>query len=234
MELGFDQDLFSIDCQSNDSKRQICSECERPESVCLCEYIPNPRIKSRIKIILLQHPNEEKRQIRTGRLLQLALHPSSCQVIRSRKFPGQDEYLEEILKSASTVLLYPGNNSRELRENSVGDTNIETVLILDGTWDQAKKMYQRNPSLQQIKKIKLNLSTISEYSVRTQPNESCLSTLESAAHTIAILEERREILQDLLRPLQQLCRIQLDHGEVQHQSKQVKSLLNSVEENSKS
>jgi len=234
MELGFDQELFSIDCQINDSKRQICTVCERPESVCLCEYIPNPTIKTRIKIILLQHPNEEKRQIRTGRLLQLGLHPSCCQVIRSRKFPGQDKTLEEVLKSTSTVLLYPGNNSRELKESSDGDVNIETVLILDGTWDQAKKMYQRNPVLQQIQKIKLNLSTVSEYSVRTQPNESCLSTLESAAHTIAILEGRREILKNLLRPLHQLCRIQLDHGEVQHQSKQAKSLLNSEEENFKS
>eukprot|EP00088_Acartia_fossae_P026231 TRINITY_DN27030_c0_g1_i1.p1 TRINITY_DN27030_c0_g1~~TRINITY_DN27030_c0_g1_i1.p1 ORF type:complete len:232 (+),score=40.89 TRINITY_DN27030_c0_g1_i1:52-747(+) len=203
-------------------KRKICTECERPERVCLCPYFPNPRIKTRIKVILLQHPKEEKRQIRTGRLLEKGLQESSFQVIKSRKFPGSNEALKKILENKSTVLLFPGQGARELSENSPPDHDIETLLILDGTWDQAKKMYLRNPALHNIQKIMLNLSTLSEYSVRTQPNEHGLSTIESAAHTIAILESRPEILPGLLKPLHSLCRIQLDFGEVVHHSKQTK------------
>lgn len=63
----------------------------------------------------------------------------------------------------------------------------------------------------------------SEYIIRTQPNEGCLSTVEAVAEALGILEGRHRLKHELLQPLQALCRFQIWHGAVPHQSK--KTLL---------
>ncbi len=37
-------------------RRSICSNCERPERTCLCDFIPRPRITSNVHVIILMHP----------------------------------------------------------------------------------------------------------------------------------------------------------------------------------
>ena len=57
------------------------------------------------------------------------------------------------------------------------------------------------------------------YVVRTQPAEGCLSTVESAAHVISIMEKDNSILDKLVNPLRALCTFQLHYGAVEHQDK---------------
>ena len=55
-----------------------------------------------------------------------------------RKFPGKDPDLSVALSSPATCLLYPGG---ELLDTCDPHT-VDTLVILDGTWDQAKKIYK--------------------------------------------------------------------------------------------
>jgi DTW domain-containing protein YfiP len=66
--------------------------------------------------------------------------------------------------------------------------------------------------------VKLLLEGTSEYVIRTQPTDGCLSTLETAAQALALVEGSNEILEILLRPMKALCLFQLNHGAVTHQS----------------
>ena len=51
-------------------------------------------------------------------------------------------------------------------------SNQEIVLIvLDGTWREAKKMYSWSPPLQKLPKMRLDVDLKSQYVVKTQPND---------------------------------------------------------------
>lgn len=57
------------------------------------------------------------------------------------------------------------------------------------------------------------------YVIRTQPSEYCLSTVESAALAMSIMEENKTIFDELVHPLKALCTFQLNYGAVEHQDK---------------
>lgn len=126
----------------------------------------------------------------------------------------------------------------------VQEQSSYNLVIIDGTWAQAKTMFNKSISLQSLKQVivdnlrsfcslsELSLGKItffqvklsdhrgSEYIIRTQPTETCLSTVETAAEALSVLESRPDFKSDLLRPLSALCLYQLNHGAVIHESKE--------------
>lgn len=66
--------------------------------------------------------------------------------------------------------------------------------------------------------IKIVTGSTSEYVIRSQPTDGCLSTLETAAEALAVIERNAYIKSKLLQPMIALCDFQLNHGAVIHQS----------------
>ena len=71
--------------------------------------------------------------------------------------------LPELLRSPRTVLLFPGPGAVDVAElvkdDHGGGTEGEsqeplTVLILDGTWRQAKTMYTFSPALHSVRQVR--------------------------------------------------------------------------------
>lgn len=202
--------------------------CRRPKVVCWCCSLPNPRIDTESSIVILQHPAEEKRTLRTALMLQLGLTPGKCVVYKGKKFPTpkNQKYLEPILNSSNSLLLYPSKISvplETIKEQALrGECSKGpyTLVLIDGTWPQAKAIYASSPMLHRMRQVKLIAAGCSDYIIRTQPTEGCLSTLETAAQSLAVLESRPELRATLVRPLHTLCKYQLDNGAVEHQSKE--------------
>ncbi|XP_044757492.1 tRNA-uridine aminocarboxypropyltransferase 2 isoform X2 [Coccinella septempunctata] len=207
--------------------RNVCDKCE-PCSVCWCSALPNPPLCPKHRIVILQHPAEEKRSLRTAPMLKLGLEHDSCIIFRGKRFPGHNKDLEQILLQPNTLLLWPSQESVDLAEvaseKSFPSLNL---VLLDGTWPQAKTMYSGNPILQKIKQTKLLVKECSNYIIRTQPTDGCLSTLETAAEALSILENNCIYKEKLINPLKSLCKYQLQNGAVSHESKEFRIKNNS-------
>ncbi|CAI6345470.1 unnamed protein product [Macrosiphum euphorbiae] len=202
--------------------RQICFSCERPQNVCWCNYLPKTRLKPKCRIILLQHPAEEKRSLRTAPMLTLGLAEESCVVYKGKKFPTKKHVgLWDILSSKQSVLLYPSKKAMDIVDLPK-ETELHNLIILDGTWPQAKAIYNNTPLLQSMIHVKLMHKYESHYIIRTQPTDGCLSTLETAIEALTVLEKDESYKNILLKPLNALCNFQLQHGAVTHQSKEFK------------
>ncbi|KAG7300181.1 hypothetical protein JYU34_015730 [Plutella xylostella] len=200
--------------------RDLCIKCERPMVVCWCPALPPIKLQPRSNIILLQHPAEEKRSLRTAPMLKLGLAENKCLIFKGKKFPQpKHSNLEDMLNQPNTILLYPSKSAIDIRELK-NDCSSYNLVLIDGTWPQAKAIYASSPILHTIKQVKLLTSNVSNYIIRTQPTEGCLSTLETAAEALSQLEQDPVYSEQLVQPLHMLCKYQLENGAVTHQSKE--------------
>lgn len=156
-------------------------------------------------------------------MLQLGVTPGKCVVYKGKRFPsGKNQMeLEQVFNASNSLLLYPSKDSVPIE--ALKTQNVPgpfTLVLIDGTWPQAKAIYASSPALHKMRQVKLIAAGNSNYIIRTQPTEGCLSTLETAAQSLAILENKAEIKQLLVKPLHTLCKYQLDNGAVEHQSKE--------------
>ncbi|TRY65180.1 hypothetical protein DNTS_009420, partial [Danionella cerebrum] len=200
----------------------VCVLCfRRPEKVCLCPFLPALPLDISTRLYIVQHPAEESRVLRTVPLLAACLPPDRCRVIVGRRF-SEERFpeLAAVCKDSRTLLLYPGATAENLEELRLDSDPPHSLILIDGTWSQAKDIYGRNALLQRARQVQLRSASCSQYVIRTQPSDSCVSTLECAAVALAALEKNDSIREVLLRPLQALCSFQLQHGAQVHHSKE--------------
>ncbi len=166
--------------------RDMCWKCHRAQKNCLCAYMPP--IKSRTRFLFLMHPLEaRKERTGTGRLCLAALP-------NSRLFVGVDfskdtELMAELQRPGTvTALLYPGHTAVNLSESSPKALRPEEdfdlqIIVLDGTWPCAKKMMRMNPWFMELPKVSFTPGRRSAFSIKQQPHELCLSSIE-AVHQV--------------------------------------------------
>ncbi|ESO08731.1 hypothetical protein HELRODRAFT_74273, partial [Helobdella robusta] len=178
---------------------------------------------------------KESRCLQTAAMLFRTFHDDYCQLFQGKKFPpSRFQNLIEISKESNSILLYPSPQSvniqeyiedyynDDLRAKNRNDnlSNYHNLFVLDGTWHHAKGIYFCNEFLHNMKQVKLNSIGVSKYTIRTQPTDDGLSTVESVALAVSILEDRPDVYEVLMKPLEALCRFQMEHGAVVHHSKE--------------
>ena len=154
--------------------RVECPRCQRPENYCYCKNLKSE--KGVVEIVVLQHPKESRHPMNTARILKLGL--TNCQIMTGEDFSNHQP-LQTLLKTRRCFLLFPKNeaiDSQTLKETE----QPEVVIILDGTWKKARKIYHCNPALQQLPAITINHHQPSNYRIRKVPGDTALSTVEAA------------------------------------------------------
>ncbi|KAJ3674874.1 hypothetical protein LUZ60_005490 [Juncus effusus] len=120
--------------------------------------------------------------------------------IHTKKKPNSTEIYEteeyNITIPPNSALLFPNEKSTNI--NSI-DFEVKNLIVLDGTWAKAQRMYHENPWLKILPHLKLDLKKESLYSeVRHEPKEGCLSTIESIVFAMKELGEDLEGLDSIL------------------------------------
>jgi DTW domain-containing protein len=184
-----------------------CPRCQKPLPLCICDSVTP--LQSRLALLILQHPQEQDRALGTARLT--ALHFANAVVKVGLSWPSLAKALGRpvadpsrwavlYLGSAKAVELDPGKEVVALnRKGGVAENqrailqSIEGVVLLDGTWSQAKALWWRNPWMLKCQRVILGPKRPSAYGeLRREPRRDGLSTLEAAGLLIAALEKRPE------------------------------------------
>jgi DTW domain-containing protein YfiP len=118
--------------------------------------LPETPITINGKIIILQHPDEEKRNLKTGPMLFHGMTSGQCLIFYGKKFPSpKHQGLKEMLMEPHTYVLYPGPQSKSITTVSHSHPKGEpyNLVLIDGTWQQAKSMYFHSPFLHSLPQV---------------------------------------------------------------------------------
>jgi hypothetical protein len=185
-----------------------CPHCRKPTPLCVCDTVTS--IESRISLLILQHPQEQDRALGTARLA--AMHFKDAVVKIGLSWPSLAKALGRPVADPSRwAVLYLGSakvsdldtDADIVALNRKGEaagnqrailSKIEGVVLLDGTWSQAKALWWRNPWMLKCQRVILGPRQPSRYgALRREPRRDGLSTIEAAGMLIAALERRPEI-----------------------------------------
>jgi len=126
-----------------------------------------------MQIILLTHSREVSKKTNTGQLVQQFI-PHTQTIVWRRTQP--DKKLLQLIKSGNTALVYPSED----KENSVAHNDFETFILIDSTWQEARKIYNRSPYLHDLPRLELKPASQSKYNLRRNQHEGGLCTAECA------------------------------------------------------
>lgn len=148
-----------------------------------------------MKIALLTHFKEFEKKSNTGRLVLEVMGNAAEQICWDRMNPPVK--LVEEIEAGGVALVYPGAPY----ENNADLNGITRFIIIDGTWHEARKIHQRSPYLQNVRRISLLTGQKSVYNLRKNQKESGLCTAECAIEILRLtgrVEEADQLLQKLL------------------------------------
>lgn len=177
-------ELHNLEYNFTSESRAFCSDCDFLKSRCLCDTLK--KIDNDIHLIVLQHPSETKHPLNTVRIMKKSFNEMT--VLVGEDFTS-DLKLNTLLcdPNNNVALLYPKDDSTLLETNSRKE-KISHLILIDGTWRKAKKIFLLSKNLQTLPSIKLAPIDESNYRIRKAPSESALSTLEAATEALRILE----------------------------------------------
>ena len=185
-----------------------CPRCLKPRALCVCDQVVP--IENRLALLILQHPQEQDRALGTARLT--ALHFKDAVVKIGLSWPSLAKALgRPVVDPSRWAILYLGSSKvadldtdAEIvaltRKGEIAERqraifeSLEGVILLDGTWSQAKALWWRNPWMLKCQRVILGPKRPSRYgALRREPRRDGLSTIEAAAMVLARLEKRPDI-----------------------------------------
>jgi len=148
---------------------------------CICAEI-RP-VVSQTRVIIIRHAHELAKPSGTARIALLAL--PNAQIVEFGQFGDQanQDAVPQLGDLDGASLLFPG------QDKSVWPTTpIKTLIVLDGTWRQARRMRRRMPALWTLPTLDLHQPAAHQVRLRTPTSPEGRSTLEAIAEALGILE----------------------------------------------
>ncbi|WP_373048334.1 tRNA-uridine aminocarboxypropyltransferase [Vulgatibacter sp.] len=150
-----------------------CPRCVMRSELCLCGDL-SP-VADHTEVLILRHEKEGWRTTNTARVAELAL--SRCQVV---EWGGREMQLPDL---AGSWLLFPGTGP-----SIPAGPRPERLVVLDGSWRQARRIFLRCPALHALPRLSLPAPAVAAPRLRAAPDPAAMSTLEAIARALEILD----------------------------------------------
>lgn len=154
-----------------------CKTCWIKEEYCICGTIET--VHTRFAISIIRHAKETYKTTNTGRLAELAL--PACRVF---EYGLRDAPLDPSpLLEEGAFLLFPAHQS-----TSVVPAAVTRLIVLDGTWPQARTMLKKIPGLGALPRLSVAQTHHPALRLRSMPFPGGLTTMEAIAAAVGVLE----------------------------------------------
>jgi len=185
-----------MDTVTINDARPKCYKCYRPLTSCMCSYVKP--IETQTKFVILMHPKEfKKTKNGTGHLTHLSLVNSELYV--DIDFSGH-KAINSLIDNNNNLcyVLYPGKNSININTQKIDRSGKQIVIfIIDSTWPCSVKILRLSRNLQNLPRLSFTHTKISQFQIKEQPKEFCLSTIESTQTILELLNDQGlEVLEE--------------------------------------
>lgn len=153
-----------------------CPRC-RLQFQCLCSAVPS--LSAPLQLSLLTHDNEWQRETNTGRWLTQSL--DGCQAYSWSRVAANQALQARIAQpNTRSFLVYPTEESIDLATalRSLNQHESAHFIVLDATWQEARKMERKSPWLAELPRVHLSINQPSAYRLRRNQHTGNLCTLE--------------------------------------------------------
>jgi DTW domain-containing protein YfiP len=195
----------------------LCTGCGKPEALCVCAALQP--VDNRIEVLILQHPQEQDRALGTALIAHRQL--ANSHLVVGLSWPGLAAVLGRKVDTRRWGVLYLGPapagaagdqgvrpplravapNGAALADQAAVLASLDGIVLLDGSWGQAKALWWRNPWLLKLRRLILEPAGRSLYgALRREPRPDSVSTIEAAAFAVAALQGEPDLASRVLRP----------------------------------
>lgn len=192
-----------------------CPRCGKPRAICVCDRVEP--IETTLRVVILQHPQEDDALLGTAKLVTATLPKAEIRVglswaslDRALGTKNADKSRWAVLAAAKLPADLPDSAKGKAvvvvdRNGAVLDPQrcrLDGVIVLDGTWSQAKTLWWRNAWLLKLPRVVLMPREPSMYGrLRKEPRRDYVSTLEAIADVLPALGESEDVRDNLRRLL---------------------------------
>ena len=173
------------------SNLKRCDNCLLALRVCLCGW--QPQLEAPVGFALLMHPLEPLKPTNTGRLIADCVEATYAYVWSRME---TDPQLEQLLADPQwqAYVVFPEEYGQpgqpvvaDLPHRDVFEREgtKPLLIILDGTWTQARKMFRKSPYLNSLPVLSLQAEQLSRYKLRRSKRDD-FCTVEVAAACLAL------------------------------------------------
>lgn len=205
-----------------------CPECGKPPGACICDRVE--KVATHLRVVILQHPQEDDALLGTAKLVEVTLPKAEVRVGLSwasldHAIGGRNADRErwavlavaklpvpvpEEARNEAVVVIDRKGRLRDLKRHG-----LEGIIVLDGTWSQAKTLWWRNAWLLKLPRVVLKPREPSMYGrLRKEPRKEWVSTLEAIGDVLPALGEPETVRSNLRRLLRTLLQRARDQASI--------------------
>jgi len=199
-----------------------CPRCGKPEGLCVCDAV-DP-VRTAWRLLVLQHPQERDVALGTASVLAAQVEGTALRVGLSwpnlsaalgaaRGRPADPKRWGVLhLGPARTPQAAPPDGlvaldrqGDPLPDQAAARLGLDGLVLLDGSWSQAKALWWRNPWLLKCRRFVLVPGRRSRYgALRREPRAESVATIEAAALALAALAGDPSLEARIVRPFEAL------------------------------